>query len=42
MSNLAELNERIRQLAAQGIHTNRDLQEQVLAKGKQLREVRRG
>lgn len=38
MSNLAELNARIRQLAAQGIYTNRDLLEQVLDKGKRLRE----
>lgn len=32
MSNLAALNERIRQLAALGIHTNRDLLQHLQAK----------
>ena len=42
MSNVSNLHAAIRMLAAMGIHTTRDLQEQVLAKGKQLREVRHG
>lgn len=38
----AALRALVRLLAGQGIHTNRDLQEQLLANGRRLREVRHG
>ncbi|MDG9927449.1 MULTISPECIES: hypothetical protein [unclassified Pseudomonas] len=36
----AQIRQAVRLLSSLGIHTNRDLLEQVLDKGKRLREVR--
>jgi hypothetical protein len=42
MSNVSSLRAAIRVLASMGIHTTGDLHEQVLAKGRRLREVPHG